>query len=233
MKIGIFADIHGNSYAFNKVWQALKEEACDLHCFLGDICGYYYHQNEVIDMLKAIGKLICVKGNHDQMFLTMIDDSKLEREYSSRYGKSGSLLKETITKENLQFLKNLPDHYVIEDYKIGIFHGSPWDYLNEYIYPTNSLERFKDLEYRAVFLGHTHYPMHQRLKNTQLINPGSCGQPRDMNLASYAIFDLDQGKVSFKRVNYDRQSLIGDIEKNKESNKYLIEVLKRESKLHV
>ena len=96
MRLGIFSDIHGNIYAFDKVWEALKREACDLYLFLGDICGYYYHANEVMNKLNSIEDLICVRGNHDQMFLDMLSDPILESDYRGLYGKSCSLLKKRI-----------------------------------------------------------------------------------------------------------------------------------------
>ena len=108
-----------------------------------------------------------------------------------------------------------------------MFHGSPWNYLNEYIYPTDSIYRFKDLPFEYIFLGHTHYPMYKTIGKVKIINPGSVGQPRDFNQPSYAVVDVKLKKVKFKRIVYNTNNLIREIIKNKEENQYLIDVLRR------
>ena len=227
MKLGIFADVHGNKYAFEKVWNALKKEACDQYVFLGDICGYYYSQNEIIENLKGIKNIIMIKGNHDAMFLDMLNEPALEEQYTQKYGLACRLLKASITPENLEFLKRLPDHQIIKELQMGIFHGSPWDNLNEYIYPDTSLKNFEKLPYKYALLGHTHHPMDRWAGSVRVINPGSCGQPRDFNMPSYAVLDVTTNECQIKRVAYDVDKLIKDILAHKEANPYLIDVLKR------
>ncbi len=231
MKVGILADIHGNIYAFEKVLKSLKKDRLDFYIFCGDICGYYYNQNEVIEILKEMKNLICIRGNHDEMFLKILENPVLERRYSQTYGKSYSILKKNISPENLTFLQNLPQKYIIGEYGIGIFHGSPWDYLNGYIYPTDSLERFGGLPFRIILLGHTHYPMDKKIGRLRVINPGSCGQPRDYNEPSYVIFDFDSEELIFKRVTYDIKLMIQDVKRQKEENSYLTEILQRRQAL--
>lgn len=227
MRVGVFSDIHGNIYAFEAVWSALKKEACDSYFFLGDICGYYYAQNEVIDLLKEMESLVCLMGNHDQMFLKSFEDEKLRADYISKYGNSLELLREKIKPENLEFIRNLPQKVILDDYGIALFHGSPWDCLNEYVYPTDNLERFGALNYKMVFLGHTHYPLFRVINNVVVVNPGSCGQPRDCNRPSYAVVDMKTAAVEFKRVSYDTGKLIKDIYRNDKKSSYLYEVLNR------
>ena len=43
-----------------------------------------------------------------------------------------------------------------------------------------------------------------RLAGPALVNPGSVGQPRDgVHMASYGIWDADEGTFEFRRVRYD------------------------------
>ena len=91
MRLGVFSDIHGNIYAFDKLWRKLKKEKCDLYIFLGDICGYYYYQNEVIDIMRGIKNLITVKGNHDEIFLKMMEGKISGVGYTKKYGKSNQI----------------------------------------------------------------------------------------------------------------------------------------------
>ncbi|MBU2541477.1 MAG: metallophosphatase family protein [Candidatus Omnitrophica bacterium] len=227
MRIGIFSDVHGNIYAFEKIWKMLKKESPDMIFFLGDICGYYYYQNEIIEILKDCKDLICIKGNHDDIFLNILDDEKLEKKYTEKFGKSLTLLKKKIKINNLDFLKALPEEYMINEEKIAIFHGSPRDHLNGYVYPTDSLQDFLTLGYKYILLGHTHRPMDRCVGDLRVLNPGSCGQPRDFNQPSFAILDSKSGKVEFRRAEYDRRPLIKDLLRYSESNKYLFDVLER------
>jgi putative phosphoesterase len=227
VRIGVFADAHGNIYAFEKVLASLKQEGADLYIFCGDICGYYYYQNEIVKILKAMDNLICVAGNHDRLFLRMLQDEVLENEYEMQYGKSSRLLKNNISRESLEFIKGMPEQYVLEDHKMAVFHGSPWDNMNEYVYPSSSLDRFEELSYAYVILGHTHYAMDKFAGNVRIVNPGSCGQPRDCGYPSYAIIDLEKNAVQIKRVQYDRTPMIKDVLKHKEKNAYLTTVLER------
>ena len=49
MRIVIFSDIHGNIYSFKEMMKFISAESADVKVFCGDICGYYYGQNEIID----------------------------------------------------------------------------------------------------------------------------------------------------------------------------------------
>lgn len=127
MRIAIFSDIHGNIYAFEKILESIREHQVDQLIFCGDICGYYYYQNEIINIFKNMNNLVCVMGNHDKLFLDILEDEHLEEAYTNRYGKSMELLKKNITKDNLNFLRNLNSkkELWIDKYSFGVFHGSP------------------------------------------------------------------------------------------------------------
>jgi putative phosphoesterase len=227
MKIGIFSDIHGNLFAFENIYHELKKEACDWHLFLGDVCGYYFQQNEVIDILRDMPNLEVLAGNHDLMFLKSLENGNLMEDYTERYGLSFELLKDSITPGNLDFLKGLPKEFHLEKYGIAGFHGSPWSHIEEYVYPDSPMERFDGLDYNIVFLGHTHWAMDIPRSHIRIVNPGSAGQPRDGGWPSYGIYETHTGKMEIKRVNYDVDALIDDIKRRKDTNAYLIDVLHR------
>ena len=228
MKLGIFSDIHGNVYAFEKMLQLLLKERCDRHIFLGDICGYYCYNDEIIDFLRLNHRcLISILGNHDKMFLDTLLDRDLEKKYIHKFGHSSLHLKKNIKRKNIDFLKELPSSYFISNFNLGFFHGSPWDHLEGYVYPDSSFTDFKKLKYKLVFLGHTHYSMMARCGKVTIINPGSVGQPRDGNNPSFAVYDTDSNKIAIKRFTYDSRVLIKEIKRRKESKPFLIEVLGR------
>lgn len=229
MKIGIISDIHGNFHAFEKIYTELKKEACDLHLFLGDVCGYYFQQNDVIDMLRSLPNMEAIAGNHDLMFLKSLEDDQTMRYYTDRFGLSFQLLKETITPENLAFLKSLPRefHLSANGAAVAAFHGSPWSPTDEYIYPDAPMERFDSLEFRTVFLGHTHRPMDIMREDIRVVNPGSAGQPRDGGWPSYAVYDKIAERLEIKRVPFDVDACIDHIRSRDEHNHYLTDVFRR------
>jgi putative phosphoesterase len=105
--------------------------------------------------------------------------------------------------------------------KIGMYHGSPRDPINEYIFPltpTSTLESLIELANTDILLlGHTHIPFHFAFDSKLILNPGSIGQPRDGDMrASYAIMEVKDGKVShsIRRVKYDVDSAADKIVQN-------------------
>jgi predicted phosphodiesterase len=206
MKIAVFSDVHGNLPAFEETVKSIEKEGADRLIFCGDICGYYYDQNEVIKMLLAMKNLTCIAGNHDRLFLESLNDDQLLENYSQKYGSSFYDLKKNITPQSMEYLKGLPESYTDKKSGIAVFHGSPRDPLNEYVYPTDPIDAFADLPYRFVFLGHTHYPMVRQINGLNVINPGSCGQPRGGNIASYAVVDTDTGKTEIKGLGTERKA---------------------------
>ena len=227
MKIGIFSDIHGNLAAFETIYRELKKESCDLHLFLGDICGYYYRQADTIELLSDFPRLEMIAGNHDAMFLKALTDKTLMENYTRTYGLSFELLKESISPRHLDILRGLGNEFHLKEEGIAAFHGSPWNPLEEYIYPDADITRFAELPYRVVFLGHTHYPMDRRLDNIRVINPGSAGQPRDGGWPSYSIYETESAHLEIKHVQYNVRAVLTEIEKVEKENEYLIRVLQR------
>jgi diadenosine tetraphosphatase ApaH/serine/threonine PP2A family protein phosphatase len=198
-----------------------------LHLFLGDICGYYYRQNEIIDILREMPYLEASAGNHDVLFLMSLKNEDLMMNYTENFGRSFEFLRETITPNSLEFLKNLQESIFLSQYGIAGYHGSPWKPLNEYIYPDSSMEAFEELPFSLVFLGHTHYSMDRIGTRVRVINPGSSGQPRDGGWPSYALYDTQTQKLEIKRVQYNVKNLKDEIIKRKEKQSYLTAVLER------
>lgn len=230
MKLAVFSDVHGNIDAFHAVKNAIAAERPDAHLFLGDLCGYYYSQNSVVSEMKSLKNLVAIRGNHDEIFLRLLKDEKEMPVYTKKYGSSYRRLKETLAPETKAFIEALPEKYEDPDGLWMACHGSPWSVLDEYIYPDADLSRFQDIPFRYVFLGHTHYSMHQRIGNVQIVNPGSCGQPRDEVRASFAMIDTELDKVVFHRVEYDRTTLAGQVKKFDPEMAYLGDVLFRSPK---
>jgi len=230
MKICIFSDIHGNGPAFNAAYGMITSEKADINIFLGDLCGYYYDQLEILDKLTAIPKLSAVKGNHDHIFLSMINgDRELGVTYMKKYGYSIENLLNNDTAGLVRWLSGLPESCAVADTALSCYHGSPWDSMEGYVYPDSRLDRFLDYPELYFLLGHTHYPMVRRIGDKFIINPGSLGQPRNGGWPTYAVLDYDSMEVSIKEVIYDKSELIRRIEKVGGDNACLESILGRQA----
>lgn len=204
MKIAIISDIHGNIDGLNTVLADMGK--VDMVLCAGDLTGYYPFVNEVIEMVKK-NNIRTIKGNHD---LYLINNTVPEDSNES-VKQSVELTKKIITKENLEFLKNLPDilDLTIDNKRVLMYHASPWDKFEERIYPDyKNFNKFKDTNADVLILGHTHYPISKQIRRLTLINPGSCGQPRDYNMLSYVIWDTEKNEFKSIRLKWDIETFI-------------------------
>lgn len=223
MKIGIIADIHSNIYGLKSVLEEIKD--ADIILCAGDITGYYTFVNEVFDEIRK-RKTKLILGNHDAYLLGIIPVSK-----DPIIRKPLEYTKKNITPENLRYLRGIDSPSLgleIDGIKIKMYHGSPWDEFEEYIYPNHSnFERFKKINADLIILGHTHWPMVKKIGVRTIVNPGSCGQPRDNDRrASFAIFDTKTKEILIERVDYDVTKVCQAVERERFNYK-LIQILKK------
>lgn len=232
MRILIFSDIHGNYNSFKTFLKSLENKNYDIVIFCGDIIGYYYEHNKIFKLIKKkffLKKFYFLRGNHDQLFLDIYNNKiKVNKKIVEKYG----IVYDKITKKSKKLYKylNLTKKKIeikILEKKILICHGGPNLNLGEYIYPDSNLNKYKDLKYNYIILGNTHYKMDRVENKIRFINPGSLGQPRDGNKPSYVILDLEYEKVEFYTINYNIEQLKRTINKKKELNKYLYNILNR------
>lgn len=200
MKIGVISDIHGNVCALETVLQELVGK-CDKLLCLGDITGYYPFVNEVFELIKDFD-IQCIGGNHDYALLSDVPVR------GNRIAcQSLDYVRRTILSTNFEFLQELTyrKSMVVDRLKILMAHGSPQYPIDEYVYPDNfNTDQFINVDADFVLIGHTHIPMIKKIDTMLVVNPGSCGQPRDGNpLASYATIDTENRAVIFKRKEYD------------------------------
>ena len=229
MRVAIFSDIHGNKYALEAALIKMGEIGIDSHVFCGDFVGYYYYHNEVLDTLRNMKSIFCVLGNHDKMFIDILYKKKDAKSYFDKYGSSIEKFLKSISYENIEFLKGLPEErdILIDNFKIKVIHGSPWNPMDEYVYPTSDFIRYSDVDCDYVFQGHTHYPMKVKQGKCEIINPGSIGQPRDGGFPSFVVFDTSKKLFEFVNFEYDINPLLEDIQRVDGEPTYLSNVLRR------
>ena len=212
MKIAILSDIHAN-------WQGLEAvlEDCpsvDQTLCLGDVVGYGGDPTRCVD--EGVRRGFKTKiGNHDR---ACTDPAILEW-FNEDAATVVRWTVDVIEEERLAWLRDLPESETKE--KVLLVHASPRDHIYEYVLDTAvAFANLELLKKRVCFHGHTHVPgifglsdgqvTHDyrvdtfRLAGPALVNPGSVGQPRDgMLMASYGIWNVDDGTFEFRRVPYD------------------------------
>ncbi len=233
MKLVVFSDIHGNSYALDAFLEKLKQISYDYLIFCGDIFGYYYNQKEIIHKLSKIERLIWLKGNHDAYFLELYHGNVNAQSYIEKYGHSYESVRERYDREEAGLVGRHESEYILKagERTIGIFHGTPEDSLEGRLYPDKPVLAPKEYQkYDIVLLGHTHCRMVRWEGNTLVVNSGSLGQPRDGNGYGFAIVDTDSLQVEFQTVEIEQSLLYEQIDQYDPRLKKLKEVLERRKK---
>lgn len=201
MRILLIADIHGNLPAL----EAVLAEAghVDRVICAGDLAGYFPYVNEVIERMASLENLICVRGNHDHV---LIREGLTTGSFSA--DRALAIQREIVNESSRKFLEGLPEkaEEFIEGKRFLVFHGSPEN-------PLNGRDDFWETEVmeQVIYLrGHSHKPflLQNDAEGWTIINPGSCGLPRDGDpRASFAILDTARWQTLFHRVDYSRSSL--------------------------
>jgi len=225
MRALVLSDIHGNLEALNAVledagtWDALWN--------LGDVVGYGASPNEVVEQMRHRATQN-VRGNHDKV-ASGIESAET---FNPSAREAVEWTRDHLTPKSIEWLKALPHGPIKADNAdVSLAHGSP---VNEDIYILNIRDAWQPLQVmqqQVTFFGHTHIqggfgwqdghwftvtpkylrgsgPCRWTLAMDEgrryLLNPGSVGQPRDLDpRAGYIIYDSDAKTITFHRVPYD------------------------------
>ncbi len=198
MRILVIADIHAN-------WTALSaiDEQFDACLCIGDIVDYGTQPQECVDWVRSRCDVV-VRGNHDHAVAQHVAP-RGGSGFRTLAAATRPLHWEQLDQESITWLARLPvtDRVQLGDLSFYLVHATPRDPMDEYL--THEAEwrrRLESVDADFVCVGHTHIPVHLQAETTQLLNPGSVGQPRDgIPQVSYAI--IEDGVVQLKRIPYD------------------------------
>jgi predicted phosphodiesterase len=218
MKVLIISDIHANLTALEAVLEQAADEYQAVWC-LGDLVGYGPDPNECVELIRSLPNLVCLIGNHDQAALGKIP---LER-FNQDARDAASWTKSELSGTSEAYLLSLPSRVSFDDFTLA--HGSPrqpvWEYILD---PATAEMNFLAFETPYCLVGHSHLPLVFRrppengqtelkavrwdeplqLRPRMILNPGSVGQPRDMDpRAAYAMLDTEGLTWYPQRVDYD------------------------------
>jgi predicted phosphodiesterase len=215
MRYAIIADIHANLEAFETVLADAKAMNCTHYACLGDVVGYNANPKECLDMVRAMG-MPCVKGNHDEYCSAETD---LEG-FNPHAQEAINWTRDQLTDDDRKWLRDL--RYIRLVASFSIVHATldgpqRWGYVFDKLAAAAS---FTYQNTSVCFFGHTHVPVafvrdsmvrggtYSKFKTEPgkkyFVNVGSVGQPRDGNpRASYVVYDLDEGSIEIRRLDYD------------------------------
>jgi predicted phosphodiesterase len=215
MKYAIIADIHANLDAFEVVLQDAKAQKCTHYACLGDVVGYNANPKECLDIVRSMN-MPCVKGNHDE-YCSMDEDTE---GFNPDAGEAVNWTRQQLTATDRQWLRDLK--YIRLVASFTIVHAT-LDVPQRWGYVFDKLAAAASFTYQntsVCFFGHTHVPVafvrdsmvrggaYTKFKvepgRKYFVNVGSVGQPRDGDpRASYAIYDMDEGSIELRRMDYD------------------------------
>jgi putative phosphoesterase len=231
MKIAVISDIHGNYDALVEVLKKAKKEGVEHLLVLGDIVGYYYHPDKILNSLSEWSFDI-VKGNHEYILEDLIADPSLGESIRLKYGSGHQEAIDKLSSQQLDFLRDLPETKSVQFDAISMLmsHGSPWS-NDFYIYPDcdkDIIEKCDSTAHDFVLIGHSHYAFAIKNENSVLINPGSVGQSRQTGgKASWCIINTKNGCFQMLSTDYNTKKLISEVKKKDSEIEYLNKILKR------
>lgn len=218
VKLLILSDIHGNLLALQAVLGYIESTyKIDCCVMLGDIIDYGMHSNEVVRILRDIKYPIAcnILGNHEQAVITQNYDG-----FSSERGRQcAQYTRSVLNDQTWEYIKNTMENsgrseFILEGKKCLAVHGSLTDIYWKSIRPGQKLSEYQTYDY--VFSGHSHLPhfieefyevdnpLKRNKKKTIFINPGSVGQPRNLNaMAQCAVLDTEMETLIMEKIPYN------------------------------
>jgi predicted phosphodiesterase len=236
VRTAIISDIHANLEALQVVLEHIDSQSVDRIICLGDVLGYGPDPVACVDLVAERCEW-ALMGNHDFGVLYEPTNFNLAAEQAA-YWTRACFEAETDTSKaatRWEFLGRLRVRVGFDGFLC--VHGTPRRPINEYLFPEDALNSpvkmqqiFERVE-RYCLVGHTHVPgvftdepdfyppddlegIYKLNDNEKaIINPGSVGQPRDLDpRASYAILDDEKNHIEFFRLPYDVEVVVNKIQ---------------------
>jgi predicted phosphodiesterase len=229
MRLALLSDVHGNPLALDAVLEDIQAQGgADAYWVLGDLVAIGYDPVATLERLVALPNPRFVRGNTDRYVVTgerpgptpeaAQADPRLVPQlievarsfaWTQGYLSAAGWL-DWLAALPLEQRLTLPDGTRL----LGV-HAAPGEDDGPGLYPALS-----DAELHAllagcgadlVCVGHTHWPLDQRVGGVRVVNLGSVSNPLAPNLhASYVLLEASASDYRLERrwVDYDRQAVI-------------------------
>lgn len=195
MKIGVFADVHGNLIALERFIES-TEGVVDEYICLGDTVNYGPWNDECLELVSQLPGIRTVEGNHERIFRNgdFDNQSPLVQAFSHHSRKFFS---------RTDLIAALP-HSI----ELGPF-SCTHTVQGAYVFPDSTI----DVE-RDYLLGHSHHQFQIRRSGCRVANPGSVGQNRAwIDMVDYLIVDTVSWELMPQSVAYDIDGFLAELKR--------------------
>jgi len=231
-RLAVLSDIHGNLPALEAVLADVQVQGTpDATWVLGDLVAFCPWPAETLARLRALPNVAFLQGNTDRYVVTGQRPVALVHSPED-WAHMPALLAgrdanfrwavERLSYADYQFLHDLPPRLEMEipGYgRIVAVHATPADDETN-IRPDTPDDvvrpHLTSLDARLLLYGHTHRPVDRLVDSIRLVNAGSVGLPLDGDpRPAYGLLDFEGSRcsVTIRRVTYDREAVIAELER--------------------
>jgi serine/threonine protein phosphatase 1 len=126
----VIGDIHGGLRALHQIMERANVTTNDTLIFLGDYVDGWSQSPDVIDYLINLNKkqvCIFIRGNHDELLLTWLYESKDNLQWFNHGGEATVNAYATVPdakkKKHIEFLRSLQNYYLDDQNRLFIHAG--------------------------------------------------------------------------------------------------------------
>lgn len=130
MRTLVIGDIHGGLHALHQIMERAAVTKKDNLIFLGDYVDGWSQSPQVIDFLIKLNKThncVFIRGNHDELLRTWLDESKDNLLWYQHGGEATVLAYATVSAatklKHIEFLHALVDYHLDDDNRLFIHAG--------------------------------------------------------------------------------------------------------------
>ncbi|WP_338646851.1 metallophosphoesterase family protein [Flavobacterium sp. KS-LB2] len=130
MRTLVIGDIHGGLRALHQIMERANVTKNDTLIFLGDYVDGWSQSPQVLDFiidLKTKQNCVCIRGNHDDLLLEWLDESKDNLLWYKHGGEATVLAYESVSAEtkqkHIEFLKSLDNYHLDEQRRLYVHAG--------------------------------------------------------------------------------------------------------------
>jgi len=232
-RLATISDIHGNLLALEAVLADMETQgAPDATWVLGDLAAFCPWPSETLARLRVLPEVSFLQGNTDRYVVTghrppmppirSADDWAQAPIWLAGRDANFRWTMAHLSYADYEFLRDLPTRLEMDVPGYGhvvAVHATPIDDETNLRPDTPDDEvrpHLAGLDARMMLYGHTHRPMDRMVDRIRLVNDGSVGLSLDGDpRPAYALLDFEGGecKVTIRRVAYDREAVLAELER--------------------